>query len=109
MERESYTDNPILLSDIMKRGLENGTFWFSLALQSPGNGLHAIFYDHIQPRIIDEELNVNWFQSSIKHLWIKVIDGFIKRKLEERQAYTKKLQEEFGVETTNAEPIDIAK
>ncbi|KAH8425840.1 uncharacterized protein LDX57_003584 [Aspergillus melleus] len=36
------------LTDIIKWGLENGSFWYSHALDNP-KGLYNIFLDHIQP------------------------------------------------------------
>lgn len=39
------------LSVIMKQSWETGTFWYSLALDSP-TGLFAVFYKQIQPRFL---------------------------------------------------------
>ena len=54
-ERESYSANPILQSEIMNNGLENGRSWFSLALKSP-TSIFTIFYFHLEPKIVGEEI-----------------------------------------------------
>lgn len=48
-DKQSYThQSGLRYSSIMKEGWETGTFWYTLALQSP-IALHALFYNHIQP------------------------------------------------------------
>lgn len=55
----------IAISSVLKRGWEMGTFWYSLALESP-TGLFALFYDHIQPRFAKGHLNDPGFFESIR-------------------------------------------
>lgn len=95
-EEKQYSGNTIL-SKVMQMGWEKGTFWFSLALQST-TALYSIFYEHIRPKLIEEdELNRANFQKIMKNFWIGDINVFIKKKLEDRAAYDKKLQEVFDV------------
>ncbi|PGH27641.1 hypothetical protein AJ80_00654 [Polytolypa hystricis UAMH7299] len=59
------------LSQILERGCQMGTFWYSLALDSP-TGLFTLFYDHIQPRFAKGHIDDPEFfdPNSLKLRWL---------------------------------------
>ncbi|WEW61117.1 hypothetical protein PRK78_006606 [Emydomyces testavorans] len=95
-EKQFCFDDSTRLSSIMNQGWQTGTFWFSLALQSP-TGLFAIFYDHIQPRFAKGQDRFGNFYKIASQYWTADAEAFIRRKLEEKAAYDEQLKEKFGV------------
>ncbi len=81
-------------SSIMKTGWGIGTFWYVLALRSP-TGLHSIFYDRIQPRFCKEHNDDVHFYTSTYVYWTCNATAFMKRKVQDKEIYDKKLGEMF--------------
>ncbi|RMZ83727.1 hypothetical protein DV738_g954, partial [Chaetothyriales sp. CBS 135597] len=85
------------LSNILRRGWESGTFWYSLALDSP-TGLFSIFYDHIQPIFSKEHLNDANFFGIMKCYWSMDANSFIQAKLRDKEEYDLRLSEAFAAD-----------
>ncbi|PGH10633.1 hypothetical protein AJ79_05347 [Helicocarpus griseus UAMH5409] len=82
------------ISDIMQRGWERGTFWFSLALNSP-TGLFSIFYDHIQPRFAKGHIDDKHFFRILMSYWTENTWEFINKKKGHKTDYDQRLREAF--------------
>ncbi|OJD16068.1 hypothetical protein AJ78_03741 [Emergomyces pasteurianus Ep9510] len=104
-EEELYADTSV--SSIVKNGLGNGSFWYSLALQSP-TGLEDIFYDHIETIFTQD--NDPYFIKVTYKFWKSDMDAFIASKVKDKAAYDTRLQEEFhiGSDTNDSPIIDLA-
>lgn len=88
----------MLLSNILRRGWETGSFWYSLALDSP-TGLFALFYDHIQPIFAKDHIeNPNFFEI-MECYWSRNATGFIRAKVKEKEEYDLRLRHEFASAT----------
>jgi hypothetical protein len=84
----------ILLSPILKQGWEMGTFWYSLALDSP-TGLFRLFYDHIQPRFTKEHMgDAAFFRISMSY-WSTNASRFLRAKVNDKENYDMRLREAF--------------
>lgn len=90
----------LLLSNILRRGWETGTFWYSLALDSP-TGLFALFYDHIQPRFANGHINDANFFGIMKCYWSVNADSFIQAKVKDKEEYDLRLSQAFALDTEN--------
>jgi len=88
-----YDDN-FRCSSIVNRTWTLGTFWYVLALQS-STGLHPLLYDRIQPRFHKVDEDSTDFYLSTYHYWAEDANAFIKKKVQDRIAYDKKLREVF--------------
>lgn len=81
-------------ADILKMGWDRGTFWYTLALQSP-TGLHALFYNRIRPPYSEEhEGNPNFFIIVCQY-WVCNARNFIKAKLKDKETYDDELRAQF--------------
>ncbi|PLB43859.1 hypothetical protein P170DRAFT_369672, partial [Aspergillus steynii IBT 23096] len=90
-------DRPFILTEIIKRGLGNGSFWYFHALDNP-KGLYNIFLDHIQPifaRLDDAE--VDSFERMVAPYWSADMQDFLADKLKDQEEYQNKLREAFAV------------
>ncbi|EGD92424.1 hypothetical protein TESG_00002 [Trichophyton tonsurans CBS 112818] len=84
------------LSKTMHQGWSNGTFWYSLALQSP-TGIFSIFYDRIQPRFErGHATDPNFYRISYPYFTTDA-HAFIAHKLQQRADYDKQLRTEFDM------------
>ncbi|KAJ5106263.1 hypothetical protein N7456_002938 [Penicillium angulare] len=94
---EEETTPPVLYS-IMQQGWESGTFWCSLALDSP-TGLFQIFYDHIKSRFAkesdesDETDGAFWLVTM--PYWGFGTFQFLEGKMEDKEKYDIALHEAF--------------
>ncbi|OJD26026.1 hypothetical protein ACJ73_02594 [Blastomyces percursus] len=95
-EKQSYEDSTMWFSKLMSQGWKTKVFWFSLALMSPA-GLSQIFYNHIRSEVAGDNVDRGWFLTIIMHFRSQDIEAFIAKKLEDKAAYDKKLQEEFDI------------
>ncbi|KAK2798474.1 hypothetical protein FQN50_008834 [Emmonsiellopsis sp. PD_5] len=95
-EKRFHGDNTTSLSEIMNRGWETKMFWFSLALMTP-TGPSQIFYNHIRQKIVGDDVDRVAFLTIMKHMWTQDMKAFIAKKLKDKDAYERKLQEEFDV------------
>lgn len=84
----------VCLHSIMQQGWENGTFWCSLALNTP-MALFKVFYDFIQPRFSKTHMDEEAFWLMIMPYWTPGTFKFIDEKLKEREDYDKRLREAF--------------
>lgn len=96
-EKELYADMVISVSGVMKRGWENKTFWYALALRST-TGIFPIFFDHIQPEFAEDDPDDPTFLRVAYKYWTSEVDAFLAKKLEDKAAYGIKLQKEFDVD-----------
>ncbi|OAX81433.1 hypothetical protein ACJ72_04226 [Emergomyces africanus] len=87
----------IRLSKAMHQGWDMGTFWYSLALQSP-TGLFTIFYEHIQPKFNASHATDPSFYSIASSYFTMGAAAFIKKKLNEKAEYDERLREEFSIQ-----------
>ncbi|GKZ25604.1 hypothetical protein AbraIFM66951_002993 [Aspergillus brasiliensis] len=81
-----------LLSDIMDRTWETGTFWYTLALSSP-SGLFTIFQRHIRPLFCKD--NLEEFHLIMPFLWGKNVGRIAYQKVSDKKEYDRKLEQEF--------------
>lgn len=77
----------------MKQGLENGSFWCSLALSSP-TALFKIFYDYIQPRFSKDHDDPAFWQITMPY-WSFDTFAFIEEKVKDKEIYDVLLREAF--------------
>lgn len=98
-EQQFQIEGAVSISELMNRGWDNGSFWYSLALKSPA-GLYPLFYDNIRPLFTKNEdpKMVGYFASVAKHYWTPDLEDFLARKLKDKAFYDEKLREEFDVE-----------
>ncbi|KAI9041585.1 uncharacterized protein KD926_006659 [Aspergillus affinis] len=90
------------LTRIIKRGLENGSFWYSHALDNL-KGLYNIFLDHIQPIFTKLDVDgVDRLEQAVAPYWSADMQGFLAKKLKDQEEYQNKLREAFVV--AKAEP-----
>ena len=87
-----YSDrDPIRHTTTMQWGWENGTYFYTHALDCP-NGLYlSIFYQHVQPRLarshlIDKGLG-NSFRQILYKYWSMGSDQCVARKINDKQRY----------------------
>lgn len=83
-----------LLLAVLKRGLNMGTFWYSLALTSP-TALFSLFYDHIQPRFARSHKEDPAFYRINVSYWSTNVSRFLEAKLKDKEQYDIRLQEAF--------------
>lgn len=83
------------LSMVMKQAWERGTFWYTLALQSP-SGLARVFYDHIQPIMANgHEENVQFYLIMAEYWSTEKVIQFVERKQADKEEYDKRLRQAF--------------
>ncbi|KAI9747918.1 MAG: hypothetical protein M4579_007357 [Chaenotheca gracillima] len=80
-------------TDVMRKGWENGNFWYCLALDSP-TALPCLLYRHIKP-IFQNNGNESGFQSNVSRYWMPKVQTFIAAKVEEKSAYEAQLRGAF--------------
>lgn len=84
------------ISKTMHQGWSNGTFWYSLALQSP-TGIFSIFYDRIQPQFErSHATDPNFYRISYPYFTTDA-HAFIAHKLQQRADYDRQLRTEFDM------------
>ncbi|RLL93487.1 hypothetical protein CFD26_100822 [Aspergillus turcosus] len=93
-ERAYPAEYPYRRACIMNNGWDSGTFWYGTALRSP-TGLHAIFYDRIQPLYSEKHAKDPNFYLMISHYWGRGAAEFIKSKLDDKRAYDERLRDAF--------------
>lgn len=81
------------LSDVMNRGWETGTFWYTLALSSP-SGLFNIFHEHIRPLFCPYKYGEE-FNLIMPFLWDTDLGRIAGRKLADKEEYDKQLRQAF--------------
>lgn len=82
------------LYPVLQQGWKRGTFWCSLALNSP-TALFKIFFDHIQPRFSKTNLDDASFWTITMSYWTFDTLEFIKEKMEDNENYDRSLREAF--------------
>ncbi|RMD40988.1 hypothetical protein DV735_g4142, partial [Chaetothyriales sp. CBS 134920] len=92
--RSEYSPRSLLSTETLKHNFESGSFWYSLALDSP-TGLFRIFYDHIQPRYSRNHFGDAHFFGIMKDYWSTDADCFLARKVLDKEKYDVELQKEF--------------
>lgn len=97
-EKAIYADNSPRKSHIMSTAWNLRTFWFCNALESL-TGLHAIFYNHIQPLYSEKHADDPNFFVILCHYWrpgnSKFVSEFLKSRLESKADYDKRLKGMF--------------
>lgn len=81
-------------TDVMRTGWELGTFWYTLASQSP-TGLHPLFYKRIQPLYSQTHGDDVKVFTIVCQYWRRQPSAFIRTKLNDRETYDEKLRSEF--------------
>ncbi|KKZ64744.1 hypothetical protein EMCG_09348 [[Emmonsia] crescens] len=84
----------VQLYPILQQGWERGTFWCSLALNSP-TALFKIFYDYIQPKFSKTHKDDEAFWLITMPYWGFDTFTFLERKLKEKEQYDISLHEAF--------------
>ncbi|KAJ5899352.1 hypothetical protein N7495_004096 [Penicillium taxi] len=92
-EEELQITTPISLHSILQQGWERGTFWCSLALQSPSS-LFTIFYDYIQPRFSNACDDPSFWVVTMPYWAFNTYD-FIEQKVKDKEQYDASLLEAF--------------
>jgi hypothetical protein len=93
-EEAIYAHDSLRRSHIMSTTWNLHTFWFSNALRSP-TGLHAIFYNHIQPLYSEKHAEDPNFFVAVCQYWGRGTSKFIKSRLDSKADYDKKLKDMF--------------
>lgn len=93
-EEAIYAHDSLRRSHIMSTTWNLHTFWFCNALRSP-TGLHAIFYNHIQPLYSEKHADDPNFFVTVCQYWGRGTSKFIKSRLESKADYDKKLKDMF--------------
>lgn len=85
-----------LTTDIMRKGLESGQFWFLHALDNPKTTC-KLFFQHILPRFngSTSNNNVSGFRRHLAYLWNSNTQTIIDKKLKDRKAYDEELNKMF--------------
>jgi len=84
----------LYLHPILQQGWERGTFWCSLALNSP-TALFKIFYDYIQPRFFRAHHDDSMFWTITMPYWTFDTFAFIEHKVKDKEQYDTALREAF--------------
>ncbi|KAJ5246544.1 hypothetical protein N7468_001527 [Penicillium chermesinum] len=82
------------LHSILQEGWERGTFWCSLALNTP-MALFEIFYNHIQPRFAENHKDEESFWLITMRYWTFGTFKFLEDKLKDKEQYDRHLHEAF--------------
>jgi hypothetical protein len=90
---EQRSSDPFQLYPTMKKGLENGTFWYSLALTSP-SAFSTIFYDHIQPKFTNSHGIPEFWSITMPYFSLDTA-ALIQQKVKDKERYDVSLQEAF--------------
>lgn len=90
---EQRTSDPLQLYPTMKNGLENGTFWYSLALTSP-SAFSTIFYDHIQPKFTNGHDIPEFWKITMPYFSLDTA-ALIEQKVKDKERYDADLEEAF--------------
>ncbi|PLB50327.1 hypothetical protein P170DRAFT_454881 [Aspergillus steynii IBT 23096] len=93
-ESKCLTRSSLLLHPILQQGWEKGTFWCSLALNSP-TALFRIFYDYIQPRFSKAHNDDSTFWVITMPYWTFNSFDFIEQKVKDKKQYDVSLREAF--------------
>lgn len=93
-ELKSRPGRTPFLSPILQQGWDRGTFWCSLALNSP-TALFKIFYDYIQPRFSKSQNGDSTFWVITMPYWTFNAFSFIEQKVKDKHEYDKSLREAF--------------
>lgn len=83
-----------LLSEVLEHRWQMGTFWYSLALDSP-TGLFQLFYDHIQPRFTKDHVDNSAFFKITMSYWTVDAATFIRAKMKDKEDYDIRLRAAF--------------
>ena len=94
---QAEEDNP-LRTTTMRRGWENGRFWYFSALESP-RGLLNIFTQHIRPLFASscngEEQDDETLYRSLSFYWSPKTERIVDAKLKDKESYEKQLRDKF--------------
>jgi hypothetical protein len=93
-EAASEIHRSVHLHPILQQGLEKGTFWCSLALDTP-SALFKIFYDYIQPHFSKTHIDEESFWLITMPYWTFDTHDFIEQKLKDKEEYDMNLREAF--------------
>ncbi|KAJ5195419.1 uncharacterized protein N7498_008857 [Penicillium cinerascens] len=85
----------VQLHTVLQQGWDRGTFWCSLALNTP-MALFGIFYDHIQPHFSQSHMDDEAFWSiTMPYLTFDAFK-FLDKRLEDKKQYDNHLREAFA-------------
>jgi hypothetical protein len=87
-------------SEIMRRGWNDGNFWYFHSLNSP-KGLYNVFLGHIQPKFEESHGASAMFDQIVAPYWGTNAAEVISAKLKEKEAYDTRLQNAFKGETSS--------
>lgn len=93
-EMKMSSDSPLVLHSALQESWDKGTFWCSLALNSP-TALFKIFYDYIQPRFSRADNGDTKFWVVTTPYWSFNAFDFIKQKVNDKKQYDIALEEAF--------------
>lgn len=93
MASQDQKPTSLLRTYTMKKGWEDGNFFYFLALDSI-SGLYGLFIQHIQERF-DYHAKLHVFRHTVSPYWRSESKQFIAAKIEERSEYDRRLKEVF--------------
>lgn len=88
-------EKPLGLHSTLQQGWERGTFWCSLALNTP-MALFGIFYDHIQPRFSRSHKDDEAFWLITMRYWSFDAFQILEKKLKDKEQYDEDLLKAFA-------------
>jgi hypothetical protein len=89
LEKEASSGSDIDITAIVRMTWESGGYWFFYALHAP-DCLSSLFLPHIQKLFGQRGVS-----SMAAPFWMPNADGFIQRKLSEREIYHRRLEDVF--------------
>ncbi|GKZ37354.1 hypothetical protein AbraIFM66950_008844 [Aspergillus brasiliensis] len=90
-------DRILGLTNVMRRGWEDGSFWYFHALESP-KGLYNIFLDHIQPRFSKlDDAGMVEFERTVSPYWAPGMQTSLDGKLKDKEIYEGHFRDAFSV------------
>jgi hypothetical protein len=88
---QEHQAKPLLRTQIMKKGWEDGNFFYFLALDSI-SGLYGLFIQHIQERF-DYHVKYDAFRRVISPYWRSESEQFVAAKIQQKSEYDTRLRE----------------
>jgi hypothetical protein len=98
-DTQNEQEEPLPHTRTMKRGWENGNFFYFLALDGI-SGLYGIFIQHIQRRFA-HILDFDTFDCQVSPYWRSESEQFIATKIKQKKEYDKRLREVFEEQAEN--------
>lgn len=93
-------------TDIMRKGLKTGNFWYFHALKSP-KGLYNLFWQHLQPMFEPQgeglKTDIDRFSEVVSPYWAPGTRDIVAAKLDDKKKYEEELRQLF--EKGEPEPL----